>query len=506
MSQVQDTEAATARFPSSMDRDYTMVINGLDVAGSETFRCVDPYENAEWGQVPIASTDDVDRAVAAARNAFENGWAHTSPQTRARLLRNLADLVEKNAEELTHQQVHENGKLVVEMTAGIAGLAMHARYIADLVEAREDVEVETGLPNMKARITHAPLGVIAAVTPWNSPLTLLAWKLLPALGAGCTLVIKPSEITPTSTILLAKLCLEAGFPPGVVNVVTGFGVPTATHLVNHPGIDKVAFTGSTQTGQSVMVAAAQGLKRVTLELGGKSPQIVLRDADMDRTVHGVMGGVFAASGQTCLAGSRVLVEAPVYDEFVSRLGDAAAALSLGDPMDTSIDVGPISNQRQLDTVLRYLDIASDDGAKVVAGGRRADSTPEIARGLFVEPTVLADVNPDARVAREEIFGPVVSVLCVEDADEAIRVANDSEFGLASGIWTENLDEANRLVDQLRTGTVWLNSYRVVHWAVPFGGFKMSGYGRELGAGSLDDYSEVKSVWTDLGNPQNFGRH
>lgn len=497
---------SSERFPASMDREYAMIIDGHDVHGTKNFECVDPYEDAEWGQVPIANVDEVDLAVGAARRAFDGGWSQSTPETRARLLRNLADLVDQNAEELTHLQIHENGKLILEMTAGIAGLAMHARYIADLVEAREDQNVETGIPNMLARVTKVPLGVVAAVTPWNSPLTLLAWKLLPALGAGCTLVIKPSEVTPVSTIRLAQLCLEAGYPPGVVNVVTGFGSPTATHLVNHPGIDKVAFTGSTQTGKSVMAAAAAGLKRVTLELGGKSPQIVLRDADLDRTVHGVMGGVFAASGQTCLAGSRVLVEAPIHDEFVARLGDAASALRLGDPLDKTVDVGPMSNHRQLGTVMRYLNIGTEEGAKVVAGGRRADATPELARGLFVEPTVLADVTPDARVAREEIFGPVVSVLRVEDEEDALRVANDSEFGLASGIWTENLDAANRIADQLRTGTVWLNTYRVVHFGVPFGGFKLSGYGRELGTDALDDYSEVKSIWTDLGNPQNFGRH
>jgi len=498
-------EQEGGRSSAAMDREYAMVIDGTEVTGDEMFTCVDPYEDVAWGQVFVGTTEHVDRAVAAARRAFDGGWSESSPAVRARLLRRLADLVEQHAEELTLSQIHENGKLIGEMTGGVAGLALHARYVADLVESRRDVEVTTGLPRMRSRVTQAPVGVVAAITPWNSPLSLLAWKLLPALAAGCTVVVKPSEVTPTSTIRLAHLCLEAGFPPGVVNVVTGFGQPTASHLVSHPGVDKIAFTGSTRTGQSVMAAAAQGLKRVTLELGGKSPQIVLRDADVDRTVHGVMGGVFAATGQTCLAGSRVIVEEPVYDEFVERLSVAASLLKMGDPLDPAVDVGPISNHRQLETVLSYLEIGSREGAVAVAGGRRAESTPELKRGLFVEPTVFADVDPASRIAREEIFGPVVAVLRADSEQEAVRMANDSEFGLAAGVWTENTAAAERIAARLRAGTVWLNTYRVIHYAVPFGGFKLSGVGRELGADALDAYSEVKAIWTDEGNPQMFGR-
>jgi acyl-CoA reductase-like NAD-dependent aldehyde dehydrogenase len=496
------------RFPPEWNRDYPMLIDGQAVAGDDAtaFSCVDPYEDAAWGRAYAGDESHVDAAVSAARRAFdESGWSRTTGSDRAALLRSLADLVDQHADELVLSQIHENGKLIGEMSAGVAGLAGHARYIADLAEARTDLTVETGMPLMSTYVTQVPVGVVAAVTPWNSPLTLLAWKLLPALGAGCTVVIKPSEVTPTSTLRLAQLCLQAGFPPGVVNVVTGFGQPTAEYLVGHPGVDKIGFTGSTRTGQAVMRAAADGLKRLTLELGGKSPQIVLRDADLDRTVHGIMAGIFAATGQTCLAGSRILVEAPVYDEFVARLGAATASLVLGDPLDPAVDVGPMANRRQLETVLSYLELGRAEGAEAVAGGGRAVGSPELERGYFVEPTVFADVAPGARIAREEIFGPVVVVSRCDSEQDAIAKANDTEFGLAAGVWTENPAAADRVTRALRAGTVWVNTYRLLHYAMPFGGFKLSGYGRELGADSLAPYSEVKSVWVDRGNPQNFGR-
>jgi acyl-CoA reductase-like NAD-dependent aldehyde dehydrogenase len=498
----------SSRFPAAFDREYPMIINGRAVTGADStaFRCVDPYEDQEWGRVYAADPSQVDAAVDAARRAFDDSdWSRTPASERASLLRRLADLVDQHAEELALLQIHENGKLIGEMTGGIVGLGRHARYVAELVESRHDRVIETAMPNLDSVITSAPVGVVAAITPWNSPLSLLAWKLLPALGAGCTIVIKPSEVTPASTVRLAELCLEAGYPRGVVNVVTGFGLPTAQHLVEHRGVDKIAFTGSTRTGQSVMRAAADHLKRVTLELGGKSPQVVLRDADLDQAVHGIMAGVFAATGQTCLAGSRVIVEAPVYDEFVSRLAEATGELVLGDPLDGSVDVGPMANRRQLDTVLGYIDIGRDEGATVAAGGGRADGSPELERGFFVRPTVFADVELSSRIAREEIFGPVVTVSRCDSTEDAISKANDSEFGLAAGVWTTDADTATRVSTALRAGTVWINTYRVLHYAMPFGGFKLSGYGRELGPDALDAYSEVKSVWTDHGNPQTFGR-
>jgi aldehyde dehydrogenase (NAD+) len=499
------SERAVPRFAAASDREYPMFIDGEHVVGAptSTFRCVDPYENTEWGTVYAADEKLVDHAVTAAVRAFDrDGWSSTPQEHRAELLNRLADLIDAHADELTIAQIHENGKLISEMSAGVVGLAMHARYVAGLLrDFREPID--TGMAGIQTFRTREPIGVVAAITPWNSPLTLLSWKLFPALAAGCTVVIKPSEVTPTSTLRLAELCDEAGFPPGVVNVVTGFGEP-ATALVNHPAVAKVAFTGSTRTGKQIMRSAADRLTRLTLELGGKSPQLVFADADIDNAVHGVMAGVFAATGQTCLAGSRVLVDEVVYDDFVSALATATAKLALGDPLSWKVDVGPLANRRQLATVLDYLELGAET-ATLVAGGRRAGGTSELDRGLFVEPTIFADVDPASRIAREEIFGPVVTVSRFGTEDEAIELANDTDYGLAAGVWSADPTRIERVSQRLRVGTVWANTYRVAHFAVPFGGYKHSGLGRELGADALDAYTEVKSVWVDHGNTQTFGR-
>lgn len=498
---------STTRFGPEWDRDYQMLIDGEWVPASDgaTFACVDPYENREWGRVPAATAGDVDRAVRAARRAFDDdGWPQTPAPQRARLLRRLADLIEQNADALARAQIHENGKLLGEMTRGATAMAVHARYVASLVETDSAQTVETSMPNLRTYTVREPVGVVAALTPWNTPLGLLSWKLFPALGAGCTLVIKPSEVTPVSTLRLAQLCEQAGFPKGVVNVVTGMGQPTGAALVAHPGVDKIAFTGSTQGGKAMLRAAAERVGRVTLELGGKSPNIVFADADLDNAVHGAMAGIFAATGQTCMGGSRLLVQSTVYDDVLDRLAAGAESLRLGDPLDPRVDVGPLACRAQLGKVMEYIDIARAEGARLVAGGVRPQG-PATGDGLFVRPTVFADVDNGSRLAQEEIFGPVVAVIRFDDEEDAARKANAVDFGLAGAVWTRDMARADRMVRRIRAGTVWVNTYRVVHHAVPFGGFKHSGIGRELGPHALDEYTETKAVWVDLGNRQTFGR-
>jgi acyl-CoA reductase-like NAD-dependent aldehyde dehydrogenase len=491
-----------------MDREYSMPMDGkwVTAASGQTFRCTDPYTGESWGRLPRGGSEDVARAVGAARRAFdEGGWAERGPAARGAVLRRLAELIDAHAEELAVIQVHENGKLISEMLPGARALARQCAFTAGLGETLHGYTVATDIPNTTTYSVREPMGVVAAITPWNSPLGLLGFKLFPALAAGCTVVIKPSEVTPASTLRLAELCEEAGVPEGVVNVVTGFGHEAGEALVAHPGVDKVAFTGSTATGMRIAQTAAGRLARVSLELGGKSPNIVFSDADLDESVHGVMAGVFAASGQTCIAGSRVLVQRAVYDDFVAALVARTERLRLGDPLDASTQVGPLATRGQLDKVLGYVELGVSEGARLVVGGKRPDEPAEVAQGYFVEPSVFAEVGNGSRLAQEEIFGPVACVLPFEDEDDAVRLANATRFGLAGGVWSRDVGRAQRMAKRIRAGSIWVNTYRVGHHAMPFGGYKQSGLGRELGLDALHEYTEVKSVWLDHGNRQAFGR-
>ncbi|MBI2992845.1 MAG: aldehyde dehydrogenase [Gammaproteobacteria bacterium] len=492
---------AAGRYGDNADRDFRMLIGGDWVASQSggTFPCVDPFTEESWGRIPLADAVDADRAVHAARRAFDSGgWPQTAPARRAALLRKLAQLMEQNADELARRQILENGKLISEMRLGVDVLVSSCHFFAGLAETLSGMTLPVSIPNVFSYTVREPIGVVAAITPWNSPLLLLAWKLFPALAAGNTVVIKPSEVTPTSTLLLGELIVKAGFPAGVVNIVTGFGIPTGAALASHPGVDKIAFTGSTATGRAIAHAAAERNARFTLELGGKSPNIIFADADIGNAVNGVMAGIFAATGQTCMAGSRVLVESRVYQQTAELLVDRGRRIRAGDPLDPATQLGPLASRAQLDKVLGYFDIARNEGLELLSGGRRID-----CKGFFVEPTIYGNVDNHCRLAREEIFGPVAALIRFEDEEQAVALANDTPYGLAAGVWTENAQRAQRMVQRLRAGTVWVNNYRLVSYAMPFGGFKQSGLGREIGPDALHEYTEVKSIWIDTGNPVRF---
>jgi (Z)-2-((N-methylformamido)methylene)-5-hydroxybutyrolactone dehydrogenase len=474
-------------------RSFPLLIGGewrMSQAGSY-FSAHDPYLEADWGSIAQAQAADVDAAVAAASRAFADGrWSGKPAQERARHLFRLADAIERESETLIRQQILENGKLISEMRPGMAAVAADCRFFAGLAETHGGETVPAPRQGFTTYTLREPMGVVAAITPWNTPLGLLAWKLFPALAAGNTIVIKPSEITPTSTLLLAELTREAGIPPGVVNVVTG-GRETGAALVAHPDVAKIAFTGSTATGQAIAADAARRSVRVTLELGGKSPNIIFADADLDRAVSGVIAGIFAATGQSCMAGSRVLVQAPVYDRVCEMLAERGSRMRAGDPLDPATELGPLASRAQLQKVLAYFSLAREERLPCLTGGMRLDRP-----GYFVAPTVYRDVPSDSRIAREEIFGPVAAMIRFESEDEAVRLANDTRYGLAAGIWTEHLSRAHRMLHRIRAGTVWVNNYRVIGHALPFGGYRESGIGREQGAAALDAYTEVKSVWID----------
>ena len=481
-------------------KQYQILIDGewRDPVSGRWFESINPYSGKPWARVPECGVADIDAAVDAAHRAFAHGpWRKMTASHRGATLVRLAQLVAEHADTLAAVETRDNGKLLTEMRTQLRYVPQWYTYFGGLADKIDGRSLPLDKPDMIAYTRREPLGVVAAITPWNSPLLLLAWKLAPALAAGNTVVVKPSEFTSASTLDFARLVAAAGIPPGVVNVVTGFGEAVGAPLVTHPRVAKIAFTGSDSRGQHIYEAAARGLKHVTLELGGKSPNIVFEDADLEAALNGVIAGIFAASGQSCIAGSRLLVQRSIHDQFVAQLVGRAAQARLGDPKDPTTQVGPITTPVQFKKVCQFMKEAAAEGAVCALGGQPATDLPG---GQFVQPTIFTSVTPTMSIAREEVFGPVLAVIPFRDEAEAVAIANDSSFGLAAGVWTQDIARAVRTADRLEAGTVWINTYRAVSYLAPFGGYKRSGIGRENGAEAVDEYLQTKTIWLNAGAP------
>jgi len=461
----------------------------------DTMDVVNPATEEVIAQVPSASAADLDQAVAVARAALDGPWGQMSARERGRLVRKLGERLLERADEVSRLETLHNGKPIsesrhIEIPAAAECFEYYGGW-SDKVMG-ETIPVKG---NHLAYTLREPIGVVAAIVPWNFPLLLASWKVAPALACGNTVVLKPASQTPLTALALGEIAVEVGLPPGVLNVLTGPGSVLGQAIVEHPGIDKIAFTGDTSTGKGIMRGAAGTLKRITLELGGKSPNIVLGDADIDAAIRGATIGIFYGKGEVCAAGSRLLVDRTIKSEFIDKLAARARKMTAGDPMDPRTRFGALSSKKQLETVLGYIDAGKREGATLVAGGARTDIGT--GKGYFVQPTVFADVRPEMTIAREEIFGPVLASIEFADIDEAIARANDTPYGLAAGVWTRDIKKAHYIARKLQAGTVWINTYNVYDTAAPFGGYKQSGFGREMSAHALEHYTQIKSVWVDL---------
>lgn len=470
----------------------------VDPRSGEWFDTLNPYTGTPWARIAKGSSADMSAAIDAAYDAGQAGpWSRYSASARGAVLRKIGDIIAENAEMLADVEVRDNGKLKAEMLAQLKYMPQYYYYYGGLADKLEGSVVPIDKPGYFAYTQYEPLGVIGIITPWNSPLNLTTWKLAPALAAGNTVVIKPSEFTSASILELVKLLEAIDLPKGVINVVTGYGRDVGPELTDSPKVAKIAFTGSDATGKHIYSAAAQSLKHVTMELGGKSPNIIFDDANLEDAVNGAISGIFAATGQTCIAGSRLLVQDSIYDEVVNRIVPIAKAAKLGNPAQLDTQVGPVTTLPQYEKVLDYIDVAKADGARLLCGGVAASGQ----KGWFVEPTIFGDVTSSMRIAQEEVFGPILSILRFKDELEAIKIANDTIYGLAAGVWTSDIARAFRMSNALRAGTVWVNTYRAISYMMPFGGYKQSGVGRENGAEMIKEYVQTKSVWIDIGAPK-----
>lgn len=485
---------------------YDHFINGASVppASGDYFDTENPYSGEAWARIARGNAADVNAAVAAAKAAFEGPWGSLTATRRGQLMRRLADLIIEHAPRLADIEQRDNGKLSSEVVAQVRYMGEYFHYYAGLADKVESKVIPTDKTGVFTFTRYEAKGVVAIITPWNSPLTLTSWKLAPALAAGCTAVVKPSEFTSASMVEFAALFEQAGFPPGVVNVVTGFGAEVGEPLVSHPDVAHIGFTGGELAGKRIYEAAARNLKTVTLELGGKSPNIIFDDADLDQAVKGVVSGIFAASGQSCQAGSRVLVQEGIHDELIRRLVDFVSKAKLGDPTRPDTQIGPISTRPQFEKILDYIRIARDEGAQCVLGGKARD---DLGAGQFIEPTIFTGVDNRMRIAQEEVFGPVLCIIPFKDEADAIRIGNDILYGLAGAVWTRSLHRALYVTERLKAGTVWVNNYRATSFTTPFGGYKRSGIGRESGSDAIHEYLDTKSVWvsTNLDVPNPFIR-